>query len=66
MVDNLNFTDNLAEKDAVLTTNKRTFEQKIGNSTYIVSTSFSDKGKGDIVSKIARLIQNDRTNNTKL
>lgn len=64
MVDNLKVTGNLAEREPILNTNKRTFEQKIGKTTYIVSTRFNDKGKGDIVSKIARLIQNDTTNNT--
>jgi len=36
-----------------------TKRRKIGRTTFIVSSSFNENGKGDIVSKIARLIEND-------
>lgn len=59
-------TDNSVEKDVSFSTDTRTFEQKIGTTTYIVSTSFNNNRKSDIVSKIARLIQNDTEDNRNL
>lgn len=59
-------TNNSVEKDVSFSTHTRTFEQKIGTTTYIVSTSFNNDRKSDIVSKIARLIQNDTEENRKL
>jgi len=38
---------------------KRTTTRKIGKCTYIVSSSFSEGKERDIVSTIARLIQNE-------
>lgn len=61
-----NHTDNAVGKDVGFSTNTRTFEQKIGTTTYIVSTSFNNNRKSDIVSKIARLIQNDTEDNSNL
>lgn len=61
-----NHTDNAVEKDVNFSTDTRTFEQKIGTTTYIVSTSFNNNRKSDIVSKIARLIQNDTEDNRNL
>lgn len=42
----------------------RTINRKIGTTTFIVSSRMNEKGKGDIISKIARLIQNDTLSNT--
>ncbi|MGO0985136.1 transposon-encoded TnpW family protein [Clostridioides difficile] len=61
-----NHTDNAVDKDMGFSTDTRTFEQKIGTTTYIVSTSFNNNRKSDIVSKIARLIQNDTEDSTNL
>ena len=41
------------------TDRKRTNTRKIGNCTFIVSSSFKDGKQKDIVSTIARLIQSD-------
>jgi hypothetical protein len=40
---------------------KRETTRKIGKCTYIVSSSFKEGKEKDIVSTIARLIQNDNT-----
>lgn len=42
-----------------VTPQPRTTLRKIGRTTFIVSSSFNEKGKGDIISKLARLIEND-------
>ena len=39
---------------------------KIGKATYIVSSSFSENIKGDVVNKLVRLIQNDAENNIEV
>ncbi len=52
-------TDKIEITDVEFNNEKRTTEQKIGKATYIVSSSFSNGNKGDIVSKIARLIQQE-------
>lgn len=59
-------TQDLTDKDVNFSTDTRTFEQKIGTTTYIVSTSFNNNRKSDIVSKIARLIRNDTEDNSNL
>lgn len=59
-------TQDLTDKDVNFSTDTRTFEQKIGTTTYIVSTSFNNNRKSDIVSKIARLIKNDTEDNSNL
>ncbi|WP_313527622.1 transposon-encoded TnpW family protein [Anaerotignum sp.] len=61
-----NDTENVVKKEVDFSTDTRTFEQKIGTTTYIVSTRFNNNHKSDIVSKIARLIQNDTEDNRKL
>lgn len=61
-----NHTDNTVKKEVGFSTDTRTFEQKIGTTTYIVSTRFNNNRKSDIVSKIARLIQNDTEDNSNL
>lgn len=59
-------TDYAVDKKADFSTDTRTFEQKIGTTTYIVSTRFNDNRKSDIVSKLASPIQNDTEDNRKL
>ncbi|MDL2293466.1 transposon-encoded TnpW family protein [Ruminococcaceae bacterium OttesenSCG-928-D13] len=37
----------------------RTTTRKIGKTTFIISSSFNQEGKGDVVSKLARLIRDE-------
>jgi hypothetical protein len=43
---------------------KRVTTRKIGNGTYIVSSSFKEGKERDIVSTISRLIQNEKPKKT--
>lgn len=54
---NTNNTENT--NVTTITPQPTTKRRKIGRTTFIVSSSFNEKGKGDIVSKLARLIEND-------
>lgn len=56
MTENLTVITN---NQPVINKEKRTTTRKIGKCTYIVSSSFKEGKQRDIVSTIARLIQNE-------
>ena len=52
-------TENTANINTATSSVPRITTRKIGGTTFVVSSSFNSTGKGDVVSKISRLIRDE-------